>query len=236
MKSAHKICSTNEDLERELHYLNEVFDVNNYLKSFVRNITKLFNKPTAVNETSNMDNTNEDKTVTATIPYVKGMSERIRRILKPYNILVAHKPSRTVQNVLIKVKDPSPKNSRMEAVYEIECAECPASYFGETRGTLGCRVKEHKRCIANKDTSKKIAVHHLETEHQMNWEGASCLEFASNYNKRMFLESWHTEDEKNCINICHKMPGVYLSLIRMNHDMNHAHDAHESRDHVTDAR
>ena len=83
--------------------------MNNYPKSFVRNIAKRFNKPTAENETSNTDNTNEDKTVTATITYVKVASERIVLILKPYNILVAHKPSRTLQNVLTKVKDPLPK-------------------------------------------------------------------------------------------------------------------------------
>ncbi len=94
VKRAHEICSTNEDLERELQHLNEVFDVNIYWKSFARNVTKRFNKPTTENETANTDNTNEDKTVIATIPYVKDTSDRIARILKPYNILVAHKPSR----------------------------------------------------------------------------------------------------------------------------------------------
>jgi hypothetical protein len=26
----------------------------------------------------------------------------------------------------------------------------------------------------------------------MDWEGATCLEYASHYGQRMFLESWHT--------------------------------------------
>ena len=85
--------------------------------------------------------TNEDKKVTATIPYVKGASERIARILRPYNILVAHKPSTTLRDVLTKVKDPSPKNSRVGAIYKIACSECPTSYIGETQRTLQCRVK-----------------------------------------------------------------------------------------------
>ena len=72
--------------------------------------------------------TNEDKKVIAAIPYVEGKSERIARILRPYNILVAHKPLTTLRDVLTKVKDPSPKNSRVAAIYKIACSEYPASY------------------------------------------------------------------------------------------------------------
>ena len=158
--------------------------------------------------------TNEDKKVIAAIPYVKGTSERIARILRPYNILVAHKPLTTLRDVLTKVKDPSPKNSRVGAIYRIACSECPASYVEETGRTLQRRVKEHKRCIANKDTSNRIAVHHMTTNHQMDWEGATCLEFETNFNKRMFLESWHSKSDKNSINISRDMPGAYFSLIR----------------------
>ena len=49
--------------------------------------------------------------------------------------------SRTLRNVLTKVKDPSPKNSRVGTVYKIECAECPASYFGETGEHLNAGIK-----------------------------------------------------------------------------------------------
>jgi hypothetical protein len=210
VKRAHVVCSSSEDLKTELQHLNEIFDVNNYPKPFVRGVTEQFSKPTADNEISN---TSEDKKVIATIPYVKGTSERIARILRPYNIVVAHKPTTTLRDVLTRVKDPSPKNSRVGTVYKITCAECPASYLGETGRTLECRIKEHKRCIANKDASNSIAVHHMATRHEMDWEGATCLEYASHYGQRMFLESWHTKSEKDSINVCREMPGAYYSLI-----------------------
>ena len=70
--------------------------------------------------------------------------------------------------MLTKVKDPSPINSRTGAVYKIPCAECLASYVGETGRTLECRIKEHKRSIVNEDTGNNIAVHHMSTKHQMN--------------------------------------------------------------------
>ena len=180
--------------------------------------------------------TNEDKKVIAAIPYVKGTSERIARILRPHNILVAHKPLTTLRDVLTKVKDPSPKNSRVGAIYKIACSECPASYVGETGTTLRCRVKEHKRCIANKDTSNRIAVHHMTTNHQMDWERATCLALETNFSKRMFLESWHSNSDKNSINISRDMPGAYFSLIANERARAECKRTREqSRDHAADA-
>ena len=63
----------------------------------------------------------------------------------------------SVPHVLTKVKDPSPINSRAGAVYKIPCAECPASYVGETGRTLECRIKKYKRSIANEYTRNNIA-------------------------------------------------------------------------------
>jgi hypothetical protein len=65
--------------------------------------------------------------------------------------------------------------------------------------------------MANKDASNSIAVHHMATRHEMDWKGATCLEYASNYNQRMFLESWHTKSEKDSINVCRELPDAYYN-------------------------
>ena len=49
----------------------------------------------------------------------------------------------------------------------------------------------------------------MSTKHQMNWEEAACLDFAANYQERMFLESWYTKSDNNSINICLDMAGAY---------------------------
>ena len=61
----------------------------------------------------------------------------------------------------------------------------------------------------NEDTKNNIAVHHMSTKHQINWEEAACLDFAAKYHERMFLESWYTKSDNNSINICRDMPGAY---------------------------
>ena len=79
------------------------------------------------------------------MPYIKGTSETIARILQPYNIRVAHKPITTLRQLLTNVKDKDEPNDRQGAVYKIKCCDCQASYIGETGRNLNIRLTEHKR-------------------------------------------------------------------------------------------
>ncbi len=122
-------------------------------------------------------------------------------------------------------------------VYKIPCTECSASYVSETGRTLECRIKEHKCSVVYQDKSNKLAVHHMLTQHQMNWEAATSLEFASGFNERMFLESWHIKSDSNSINICCDMPGAYYSLIAIERPRaKFEHTCKQSRNVSSDAR
>ena len=70
--------------------------------------------------------------MTATIPYIRGTSETIARILQPHNIRVAHKPITTLRRLLTNVKDKDKPEDRQGAVYKIKCCDCQASYIAET--------------------------------------------------------------------------------------------------------
>ena len=50
------------------------------------------------------------------MPYIKGTSETIARILQPYNIRVAHKIITTLRQLLTNVKDKDESNDRQGAV------------------------------------------------------------------------------------------------------------------------
>ena len=50
-------------------------------------------------------NFNSGHVMTATIPYIRGTSETISRILQPYNLHVAHKLMTTSRRLLTNVKD-----------------------------------------------------------------------------------------------------------------------------------
>ena len=92
---------------------------------------KVIYRPTEADAT----NRNPTPVTTVTIPYIKGTSETISRILQPYNIRVAHKPTTTLRQLLTNVKDRDEPNNRQGAVYKIKCSDCQASYIGETAET-----------------------------------------------------------------------------------------------------
>ena len=103
------------------------------------------------------------------------------RILQPYNIRVAHKPTTTSRQLLTNVKDRDEPNNRQGAVYKIKCSGCQASYIGETGRNLNTRLTEHKRATRNGDANNHIAVHHQLTNHNIDWDSAQCLPYSTNY-------------------------------------------------------
>ena len=149
-----------------------------------------------------------------TIPYIKGTSETISRILQPYNIRVAHKHTTTLRHLLTNVKDRDEPKDRQGAVYKIKCSDCQASYIGETGRNLNTRLTEHKRATRNGDANNHIAVHHQLTNHNIDWDSAQCLTYSTNYFQRLTLESWYTNLEQTPLNRCQQLPAPYKRLIR----------------------
>ena len=124
-------------------------------KALLRETVNIY-RPTEADAT----NRNPTPVTTVTIRYIKGTSETISRILQPYNIRVAHKPTTTLRHLLINVKDRDEPNNRQGAVYKIKCSNCQASYIGETGRNLNTRLTEHKRATRNGDVNNHIDVHH----------------------------------------------------------------------------
>ena len=89
------------------------------------------------------DDEEHEPLTTAKIPYVEGLGEEIRRILKDYNIRTVFKTIDTLGRILTKVKDPTPPEERAGVIYKIRCI-CGDFYVGETKRTLATRLKEHK--------------------------------------------------------------------------------------------
>ena len=108
-RRAQLVCDSPDSLTDENKYLDNVFNKNNYNRDFIRHNTYRNSEPNATN-------TNATPVTTATIPYIKGTSETIARILQPYNIRVAHKPITTLRQLLTNVKDKDEPSDKRGAV------------------------------------------------------------------------------------------------------------------------
>ena len=62
------------------------------------------------------------------IPYVKAVLELIMIVFKSYKIPVFFKPTNTMQQLLVRLKDKVVKKRVVCHVYEIKCEDCEASY------------------------------------------------------------------------------------------------------------
>jgi hypothetical protein len=125
------------------------------------------------------------------IPYVKGVSEKFKRIVNMYNIRMIFKTKHNLRSSLTKTrpeKDPQPT---AQYVYSTPC-ECGRSYIGETGRPLAVWVCEHKHNLKEGLLEKsELAQHAYEEGHRVGWNEARVLETESNSRYRKYKELDH---------------------------------------------
>ena len=149
-RRAQLVCNKTDSLSDENKYISRVFSKNNYNEDFIQRNT---HRPTTTTEAKE----NATPTTTVNIPYIKGISENISRILQPFNIRVAHRRITTLRQLLTNVEDKDETRNRQGAVYKINCSDCRASYMGKTGRNLTTRLTEHKRATRKGGVNNHIA-------------------------------------------------------------------------------
>ena len=83
----------------------------------------------------------------AVLPYIRGITEPLTRILKSHDIRVTNKPIKTLQQEFPVPRFRPRADDQCNVVYKIPCGSCPWSYIGETKRLFGTttRRKEHIR-------------------------------------------------------------------------------------------
>lgn len=152
------------------------------------------------------DNNEKDKGRNmVTIPYIKGLTEKMRRVFMKHGVNVAIKPIRTIKSVVRNIKDVIPFNKKTDCIYEIPCGSCEKTYVGETGREIETRLKEHKTEVekvtghkftrSRKDTIKEesfksaVAEHAAIENHVIDWEKSKAIGLESNRFKRWIKEA-----------------------------------------------
>ena len=94
---------------------------------------------------------------------------------RPLGIHTTFTSRNTLRKSLMKVKGRPGMLDVKGVVYSIPCADCPATYIGETGRRLKVHMAEHKRGVKSKDPLNGIAMHVQKTAHNINWQEARVL-------------------------------------------------------------
>ena len=77
------------------------------------------------------------------------VTDAIARTIRKAGVAVHLRPYNSIRSQLVHPKDKLLKNEVCGAVYKIQCADCPASYVGETERELKYRLSEHQRTTSS---------------------------------------------------------------------------------------
>ena len=72
----------------------------------------------------------------ASLPYIKGVTEPLTRVLKKHDVTVVNKPFTTLQQQFPAPKFRPSMESQINVVYKIPCTNCSWCYIGETGRAL----------------------------------------------------------------------------------------------------
>jgi hypothetical protein len=175
----NKICDK-ETITIEKENLKKAFLLNGFSN-------KQIEKAARVKESTTTENLAESERFVI-IPYVKGTSERIGRVLKKHNIRTVFKPHKKLREVVRSVKDEVDPKDR-EGVYRINC-ECQKVYIGQTRRSIKERFSEHERAVRLGQIEKSLIAEHSITEgHRIDWENSGAISFTKAMVPRLVKES-----------------------------------------------
>jgi hypothetical protein len=149
----------------------------------------------------------------ARIPYVRGASEAVSRILRKQQIGTAFYAPDTIRNRLVHAKDKLPVGYRSNAVYKVKCNDCDLAYVGKTIRNVAERMKEHSSSIRLKQPEKSsLSKHCVESGHLAKTDSPSVLTTARNDVELLTKEAIYIKSLPNLMNAQDGHQGLNLRL------------------------
>jgi len=118
-----------------LHHLEEVFQANGFHPALVIKTLQAPPRQSSPPPASE-DSQPEEPQKTLRTPYVRGLSEKLERILALQGICSIFTSARTLKRTLMRVKSRLPDDKGRGVVYQIPCNNCDHVYTGESKRTL----------------------------------------------------------------------------------------------------
>ena len=132
------------------------------------------------------------------LPYMKGVSKKLKKIFHKFGTNIYHAPTNTIRSSLAKLKDLTKTIEQCGVTYQLDCKDCGESYIWETARVLKKRVSEHKRTEGGNRTA--VGDHQVEKQHQIDWDNLKIVGREDHTWKRKMKEALLIQRQKPHIN------------------------------------
>ena len=112
---------------------------NGYQESIIRKIFRITNNHSLSQSqklTQATDIQEEEIRMNINLSYIEGTCEKLWRILRSHKTGSTFYTEKTLQELLCKSKDEVATEDKSNIIYQTECSNCQAVYFGESKRSL----------------------------------------------------------------------------------------------------
>ena len=200
LERAHRICSDATTFSAEVENLKKYFFQNGYPVKLINELVR--NKTNEISLGKPITHTVEKLSMYVSIPFLnnsdnQNMHKDIQKLVTQFfpqiDLKIVFKNSHTIGSYF-KFKDSIPDLVTSNVVYRFSCAQCPATYYGETSRHITTRIAEHRGLSARtgkpvtNPLNSSIRDHALETGHEISNSNFSIV-FSSNSQNLRVAES-----------------------------------------------
>lgn len=205
-----KRLADKDHIHEELDLLSNALQANGFSKYL---IDKSINK----RKKTNPETEEEPPLSIAILPYIKGSTDKISRILKNNKIKTIYKSENKISSLLRSPKDHIPHESH--GIYKIPCGACEMVYIGRCNRKISCRIAEHKVDVTNRRLTSSIVQHVLNEGHKIDFNNTTTIASIYNETNRIYREAIEIHKHKNNMNTRNdsiRIPNTWKVLIDQN--------------------
>ena len=213
IKLSHKdFRKDNLDLIRKT-FVNNNYPIDFINKMIEERVNEIYNG--SMKKRFNLD---VKKGVYFVLPYVRGLSERLKVEFKKHNIQIFFRNNNNLSRFFNNCKDKDEKDMKSGIVYKINCKCCNKYYIGQSGRYLKKRIYEHKYSLRSPNITSGLKQHCLDCIHSFDFENVEILECGiKNKFKRESLENIHIFMNKNNVNLMlesSKLDKIYYPFLK----------------------
>lgn len=180
-RRAERVCRDETDLKKEVDVLRSIFKKNGYpsrtLETYLRG-QRVRSK------------TGESLVHRLTIPYLPGISEKVRKMAGRFGVETRFARGRNLGAILTNNKFDGIEGLIQDGViYKQECENCDRVYIGETGRRAILRKREHERDVRDLNVRSAIAEHCHNFDHKIDFNKFCIIDKEKNGTRRKIKES-----------------------------------------------